>query len=83
MNYTFFPENLINLRYDEDVTWFVTDRRDWDNNIISGLTFSSFSVVISCVKISSLIIFSSFHVKRTFLCTHSTLFYLIYQRKSL
>lgn len=44
MNYTFFPENLVNLRYDEDVRWFVVDRRDWDNNVMSGLTFSSFSV---------------------------------------
>lgn len=44
MNYTFFPENLVDFRYDENITWLVTDRRDWDNNIISGLTFSSFSV---------------------------------------
>ena len=47
MNYEFFPANLIDSRYDKDITWFVIDRRDWDNNIMFGLTFSSFSVAIA------------------------------------
>jgi len=47
MNYKFFPANLIDSRYDENITWFVLDRRDWDNNIVSGLVFSSFSVAIA------------------------------------
>ena len=44
MNYTFFPENLVNFRYDEDITWLVVPQQDWKNNIVSGVTFSSFSV---------------------------------------
>jgi len=50
MNYTFFPENLADLRYDENITWFVLDQRDWENQILSGLVFSSFSVAIAYCK---------------------------------
>lgn len=46
MNYKFFPENLIEHRYDEDITWFVVDKRDFEWGIFSGPTFSSFSVAI-------------------------------------
>jgi len=50
MNYTFFPENLADFRYDEDITWFVADQRDWKNNVVSGVIFSSFSVAIAYCK---------------------------------
>ena len=41
-NYKLFPANLINLKYDENITWLVIPQQDWKNNIVSGLTFSSF-----------------------------------------
>lgn len=50
MNYTFFPENLADFRYDENITFLVVDQRDWKNNIISGSIFSSFSVAIAYCK---------------------------------
>ena len=44
MNYTVFPKNLIDSRYDEDIIWLVVPRQDWENNIIAGASFSFFSV---------------------------------------
>ena len=46
MNYKFFPENLREISYEEDITFLVTDSRDWDIGIFSGPIFSDCSVAI-------------------------------------
>ena len=46
MNYKFFPENLIELRYEDSISWLVVNIKDWKENLIVGPTFSAFSVAI-------------------------------------
>lgn len=43
-NVRFSPEGLENDRYEEDMVWLVVTKKDWDQNIIFGKSFSSFGV---------------------------------------
>lgn len=49
-NFTFSPENLVNDRYDEDLVWLVVDKKDWDQNIVFGKSFSSYSVACAYAR---------------------------------
>ena len=43
-NVRFSPEGLENDRYEEDMVWLVVTKKDWDQNIIFGKSFSEFGV---------------------------------------
>lgn len=43
-NVRFYPQGLENERYEEDMEWLVVTKKDWDQNIIFGKSFSEFSV---------------------------------------
>ncbi len=43
-NFTFSPENAPDFRYEEDLTWLVVEKEEWDLGGVFGKSFSSFSV---------------------------------------
>lgn len=43
-NVRFSPEGLENDRYEEDMVWLVVTKKDWDQNIIFGKSFSEFNI---------------------------------------
>lgn len=43
-NVTFSPKNVANFRYEEDLVWIVIKKKDFDNGLFFGKTFSYFSV---------------------------------------
>lgn len=49
-NVRFYPEGLENERYEEDMVWLVVTKKDWDQNIIFGKSFSEFGVACLYAK---------------------------------
>lgn len=43
-NVRFSPEGLENDRYEEDMVWLVVTKKNWDQNIIFGKSFSEFGI---------------------------------------
>lgn len=52
-NVRFSPEGLENERYEEDMedaVWLVVPKKDWDQNIIFGKSFSEFGIACLYAK---------------------------------